>query len=218
MSSDPYALNAAAYAMGALGAEERAAYEEHLTTCAACRAEVVDAESVMPFLQVSDEGDLDRVEEVPPLPDTLLPRLLVAERRERARRRVLRIGLGALAAACALILGAVLIAGRSGAGAHRRPMAAVLPTSLSATATLETTGTGTRITVHCWDRSGATATSYPYTLSVRSTSGTVTRLGTWQLNDGRPVTFTTGSSLASAQIAAIDISATDGTPLLELTN
>ena len=97
-------------------------------------------------------------------------------------------------------------------------MAAVLPTSLSATATLETTGTGTRITVHCWDRSGATATSYPYTLSVRSTSGTVTRLGTWQLNDGRPVTFTTGSSLAPAQIAALDISATDGTPLLELTN
>lgn len=218
MSHDPYGQSAAAYVMGALGADERASYEEHLATCSACRSEVADVESVMPFLQVSEESDLDQVEEVPPLPDTLLPRLLTAERRERRRRRTLRLGLGALAAACVLILGAVLIAGRSDSGADSRPMAAVQPTSLSATARLETTDTGTRITVHCWDRTATAATGYAYTLSARSRSGQVTALGTWQLNDGQPITFTTSSSLAADQIAAIDISDTGGTTLLELQN
>jgi anti-sigma-K factor RskA len=218
MSSDPYAQNAAAYVMGALDAGDRAAYEDHLATCAACRAEVADAESVLPFLRLSEESDLDQVEEVPPLPDTLLPRLLAAERRERQRRRTLRLGLGALAAACVLVLGAVLIVGRSGAGADSRPMAAVQPTSLSATAALEATGVGTRITVHCWDRTGAAPAGYAYTLSARSRSGEVTDLGTWQLTGGQPITFTTSSSLATDQIAAIDISDTDGTTLLELKN
>lgn len=218
MSSDRHAQSAAAYVLGALDPAERAAYEEHLATCASCRAEVVDAESVMPFLQVSEEGDLDRVEEVPPLPDTLLPRLLAAERHERRRRRRLRVGLGAVAAACVLVLGTVVIASRSGGGPDSRPMAAAQPTSLRATAALEATGSGTRITVRCWDRTGAASAGYAYTLSARSRSGRVTPLGTWRLDDGQPITFTTSSSLTADEIAAIDISDIDGTTLLELKN
>jgi len=214
MSSDPHAQTAAAYALGALGPDQRRAYEAHLASCDACRTELADVHAVMPFLQVSDESDL--VEEIPPLPDTVLPRLLLVERDGRRRRRTVRLGLGATAAVLLLVLGAVVLL-RSGGGADSRPMAAVQPTSLSATAVLEATGSGTRITVRCWDRTGTTPAGYAYTLSARSRSGQVTPLGTWRLDDG-PITFTTGTSLPADQIAALDISDTDGTTLLELRN
>jgi anti-sigma-K factor RskA len=39
MSHEQWSGSAAAYALGALDADERAAFEQHLTTCATCRAE-----------------------------------------------------------------------------------------------------------------------------------------------------------------------------------
>jgi anti-sigma-K factor RskA len=54
MSTDhPFADSVAAYALGALDADERRAFEAHLATCARCQAELRDAQKVSAALALS---------------------------------------------------------------------------------------------------------------------------------------------------------------------
>lgn len=74
----------AAYALGSLGAEEARRVEDHLRTCADCRAELVE------LRQVSDELDRLPVETFvhePPEGDRALRRALRRMREHRHRPR-----------------------------------------------------------------------------------------------------------------------------------
>ena len=66
----------AAYATGAVSASERTRIEEHLATCAACRAELADYRAVLERLATPG----------PPMPDVAWPRYR-AELRQRLARR-----------------------------------------------------------------------------------------------------------------------------------
>lgn len=74
MADDLHDLTAA-YALDALDADERAAYEEHLATCARCRAELGDLQGVVSGLAAAADG--------PAPPAALRGRILDAARAER---------------------------------------------------------------------------------------------------------------------------------------
>lgn len=215
---DPYAHLDGAYLLGGLSAEDRADYEAHLEHCSRCREAVDDLGSVLPYLAVADETDLDAAPGgLPPLPDTLLPQLLAAAGRVRRRRRALVTGLAALAAACVAVVVLLTTGVFASPSAPGRPMTALAATPVTAEVTLEPTAWGTKIDLTCRYRSGASASpGYSYALSVRGTDGRSHQLGTWQLSPGTQVTFTTGTALSVAQITSIDITDPYGTRLLTL--
>jgi Putative zinc-finger len=155
MTADPYARLDAAYLLGALDADERLAYEAHLAICRRCRAGLAEISAIPSLLAGLDESVFAAPPEVAPtpVPDTLLPRLLQAAGRERARRRWLTTGLGLLAAACAIALIVIVVPSSSGPKPAPRAMAALVATPVDATIALQPRSWGTDLT--CWYQRGA---------------------------------------------------------------
>ena len=240
---DRYAQLDAAYLLGALPPAERADYEAHLAGCDACRAHLAELAPVLSHLAGTDETLLDdeategAAESL--IPDTVLPALLAAAGRARRRRRLLVGGLSGLAAASlvgVVILASTLNAGRlptagptgrhvptsaatAGSAAVARPMTALGPTPVTAEVALQRTDWGTEIDLTCWYRTSASAQAgYQYTLTVRGTDGTTHQLGTWRLDPGHAVRFTSGTALTIDQISTIDITDGYGSRLLTLSN
>lgn len=205
MSTDPWQHADAAYALGALEPAERAAYEEHLAGCTDCRARVTEAQATLGLLA---GGEVD----ARPLPDTLLPSLLREARRARRRRLVLT---SALVGVAASLLTVLVTAAPPGDRPDRVPMAAVGQAPISAEAVVEPTAWGTRITLTCRYADSAAAPGYRYELRVRASDGTTTSLGSWELDDGS-VTFTGGTALPVARIAAVEVTDSAGTTVLTL--
>lgn len=220
MTPDPYENLDAVYLLAALPPDERADFEAHLRDCPGCRARVEELRPVLPLLAGTEERILDAPpDEVPPLPDTLLPRLLATSGRARRRRKALVTALAGLTAASAAGLVLVLTAPWTTAPAPGQPMAQLRPGIVNATAALTPTDWGTRITLTCWYQDGAVAPAgYSYSLTVRSKDGTTHQLGSWQLSSGQQITFTAGTALTEDQITAVDITDGYGTNLLELTS
>ncbi|HEX2772888.1 MAG TPA: zf-HC2 domain-containing protein, partial [Micromonosporaceae bacterium] len=117
MSDCPYLHDDGAYILGALSPMERARYEDHLATCAACRDAVVEVAALPALLGRVTIGDLrppvaDSAAPEPNLtgqPDDLLAGLVdAAQARRRRDRRVARwrnAGVAVAAAAVALAVG-----------------------------------------------------------------------------------------------------------------
>ncbi|WP_110207401.1 anti-sigma factor [Nocardioides daejeonensis] len=124
--NDIHALTGA-YAVDALDAAERLAFEEHLATCADCRTEVSElteaaglltelvAVAPAPRLRSAVLAEIDRVRPLPPLPSITTTSVASTERDEPEenvlplRRRPVRAALVAAAAAAALIGGGLAI-------------------------------------------------------------------------------------------------------------
>jgi hypothetical protein len=118
MTHDEVADLLGAYALDAVDADERAAIEAHLATCARCRAEVAEHREVAALLaneggdapdglwsRIADSLDAPppelRLQPVPPRPDLApTPPVVLAER----RTRVPRWATAALAAAAAVLV------------------------------------------------------------------------------------------------------------------
>jgi anti-sigma factor RsiW len=114
----------AAYALDALGADERSAYEAHLADCERCRADLRDLGETVGALALASEG--------PAPPDALRDRVLVAARQE-GPSNVVSIGSGrhrrwyavtAVAAAAAVGLAVGLSVALSGGGSSSDKLAA----------------------------------------------------------------------------------------------
>lgn len=123
---------AAGYALGALDANDRDAFEEHLAGCERCRTELAGLSEVVGTLAYAAEGHA--------LPQALRERILVAARAEppkvvalRARRTRLYAGVALAAAACAaLAIG--LWTGLSGGGPSRKLALELKPSGLATVA------------------------------------------------------------------------------------
>lgn len=221
MTADAYTRLDAAYLLGALDADERLAYEAHLATCQRCRASLDEISAIPPLLAGQDDAVLAAPPAAAPtpIPDTLLPRLLQAAGRERARRRWLTAGLGLVAAACAVAL--TVIALPSGSGGSRpapRAMTALTATPVNATVSLQPAPWGTEIDLTCWYRAGATVPpSDRYELVAHDAGGATYNLGSWRLAPGRRVIFTSGTALAETQIKNLQITQPNGPAILTLT-
>jgi hypothetical protein len=136
---DPFIDYDAAYVMGALDPPDRRAFEAHLVTCHRCTAAVSELAGMPGLLAQLDTAQVLAPRAAPePPPDTLLPRMALALKRERRRRRAWTGLVGTAAAAC-LITGIVLAAGTVNDAVGRNPGA----TNSAASASQGSTSSGT---------------------------------------------------------------------------
>lgn len=223
MTEDQFVHWDGAYLLGALSPVERDAFEEHMVTCAACRARVDEIADVPALLTELSAADFQAEPE--PLPDTLLPRLLRAADVKRRRSRVLISGLAAVAAACVAALVLVLVWPGSSSQSNRstvstaqwRPMqAAFSNVPLTASVRLVPTDFGTEVDVRCKYLEGATSQSPSYTLVVYNKAHAEQHIGWWTLTGGKQEMFPSPSSWQRSQISEVTIELADGTRVLTL--
>jgi hypothetical protein len=214
-SDDPFRYDDAAYVLGALDDADRIAFEAHLETCADCRARVAEARPAVALLADLTLSDID---EPAPVPDTLLPGLLRRAERERGRRRWITGSLGAVAAACVAALIVVLLpSGSTDSGPPARAFAQLRPGPVTATAQLVSRGWGTEIDLECRYADEDDPGDVAYNLVVFDTGHNKHPVGSWTLAPGDKTDFTGGTSVRTADIARIEITLENGTPILQLT-
>jgi hypothetical protein len=188
-SSCAFAHSGGAYVLGALAPGERLEFERHLAGCATC-AESVRQVAGLPGLL--GRVPIDRVEATPavePLPETVLPALVAAVRREQ-RRRLVTLSLSAVAAAAVVAFGAMALQAARDDGsspvaaapsssspsvAPALPMTALGDTGVAGDIGLTSVGWGTKVDLTCTyggriEDYGAGADSR-FTLVIRSRDG-----------------------------------------------
>ena len=219
-----FAHDDAAYVLGALGPNERLAFERHLPTCPDCARAVRDLAGMPGLLARVPVEVAQAPGDVEPLPDTLLPRLLADVRRSRARRRW-TVGLAAAAA--------VLVAAGVGATVVRSAEDGPTPTAAARTMTpldqgrvgarvaLTSVAWGTRLDLTCSYDAVRTAYGHDepaptYALVVRTRAGVVERVATWHALPGRTMRLTGATAVDVGDIAAVEVLTADGHPVLRL--
>jgi Putative zinc-finger len=228
MSTDEFALYDAAYVLGALSPADRREFETHLKVCAACASSVSELAGLPGLMSRVSIDEL--TQEPEPVPETLLPSLARAVRRERGRRRLV-VGAAAAAAACLITVGAVAItrpnsptrppvtsSASTRSGTANLALAAVAPSPITASARLVDMAWGTRIDLTCDYRTNG---FYPpsgtsYALVVIDRKGVAQQVATWNALPNREITVTGASSRARRDIAAVEIRTPQGQTILRL--
>jgi len=224
-SPDPFEHEDAAYVLGALGHEDRIAYEDHLRSCDRCSAAVAEL-AVLPGLLSRLPHLPASAEETVPPPDTLLPGLLARMRRSRRRRRGWAATAG-VAVAAGLVAGTVAVTGQTGQTGPP-PDAAGVPVRLSevgdvpvqAELRLEAVGWGTRISMTCRYDGPASSEDYAqagtYQLVVVPADALAAqRVAQWQALPGRDARVTGSTDLTVDEIAEVQLLDGNGTVLLQ---
>lgn len=209
-----------AYVLGALSSADRTRFEEHLSGCPACRASVQELAGLPGLLS---RVPVEQVLAPTPVPDTLWPRLVgqaVCTHR-RARWRTGAIGLTAAACVIALVgVGWTLTRERQSPPTASvqtlsfSPLAGV--TGLAAKASVEQVAWGTRIVMQCFGEGEAYSRTNPYALVVVLRDGTTLATAYWLGVPGKTLRIEGDVYLPRSQIAAIEVRAQSGRPLLRL--
>jgi Putative zinc-finger len=212
VTNDAFRHHDAAYVLGALDDAERREFEAHLETCPECRASVDDARATVDLLSGLTAAD---VQDVVPMPETLLPGLLRKAGRERRRRRALVGSLAGLAAAAVVTLVVTLWPSSSQPKAAPLAFSAVRPNPVTATAQLVSRSWGTEIDLHC--RYAEHIEEYlPYQLVVFDKEGRRYSAGSWKLVPEQTIEYTGGTAVRRNDIDRLQIAKADGTPILQL--
>jgi anti-sigma factor RsiW len=203
--------------LGALGHEDRMAYEEHLQTCARCTAAVAEL-AALPGLLARLSALPAAAEPPGPPPDPLLPGLLARVRRDRARRRVVGAA-GAVAASAVLVAGTAAVVDRTStpdpAGVA---VAMVGDAPVTAELRLEDVAWGTRITMSCRYDAAAPPGPYDpvgYQLVVVAVDAGAQSVARWQALPGREAQVAGSTDLPVDEIAEVQLLDADGTVLLQ---
>jgi hypothetical protein len=208
-SSDPFAHDDAAYVLGALGPAERRAFEGHLAECAACTLAVHDLAGVPGLLGRLAESAFTGPEDLPPIPETLLPQLLRSVRRLRWRTRLVA-GVGVAAAGVlAVLLGVSLFGGPrpESTSAQAQEMTQVDQHRLEATVEMQQVAWGTKMHLSCtydgddWGEGSPVS----YALVVRTGDGASQRIATWRAVPGRTVELDAATDTDRNQITTVDV-------------
>jgi hypothetical protein len=205
--SDPYREWDAAYLLGALSANDRRAYEEHLRTCDECSSDVASLAGVPGMLAVVP-GDraLATITATPP---NLLPGLVRSVQRDTRKRRIRLGGLMAGIAAAAAVIGAVVAIplSREEPQGDYVVLAQTVSSKLSADARLVPERWGTTIEISCRYDELATPSERArgYELYVTGPSGKAQLLASWTAAPGTTVKPAATTKLQRAEIRALDI-------------
>ncbi len=228
MSTDEYTLYDAAYVLGALSPADRREFEDHLKGCDACTRAVGELAGLPGLMSKVSEEQL--AEEVEAPPETLLPALARAVRRERGRR-YLAVGVAGVAAAALIAVGASVLTGPDDSPA-RPPVAspststapasgvnlvlsAVVPSPVSASARLVEMGWGTRIDLTCsYSTKGYSSGESAYALFVIDRDGVAQQVATWKPLPDRRFTLMGATSLDRENIAVVEVRTLSGRAML----
>ncbi|HXD61063.1 MAG TPA: zf-HC2 domain-containing protein [Lacisediminihabitans sp.] len=215
---DPYADWDAAYLLGSLSASERREFEQHLEGCASCAAAVGELAGMPGLLAKVPAGEASVLlsDESNEVPATLLPRLVRATRRRRARVITLA-GLATAAALAAVLIVPQLIPTAAPQAPSAEPasstvsLSQVAPGPLRASIRLVPQSWGTRIEMDCKygpaepTGYGATGAQAYYAMWVTDAAGHATQIATWTAGPGHNAEPAGTTSLSVAQIAAVDV-------------
>lgn len=224
MRSCDYAYEDGAYVLGALPPAERAAYERHLTGCAACRKAVGEIAVLPGLLGRLDAAGIAQLA-APPHTASRLPGLLSAALATRRRERVVRrwrYAAAAFAAACLALVVGFGLASQAGtdrpAGTEVRmvemqPVSGTVP--VHAEIGLNGTSWGTEVTMRCTYRKTRNyARAYTFRLVALGPDGATEQVGSWVAAPGDEVAFTGPTRFSDAELVRLEVTRYDGTPLL----
>ncbi|WP_326547864.1 zf-HC2 domain-containing protein [Mycolicibacterium sp. ND9-15] len=222
---DRYVTWDAAYVLGSLSSEERRQYEEHLQTCARCRAAVTELSGIPALLSKVKPGEFHDSASREPPPE-LLPDLLATVRARRRRSRWMAAAAIGLAAAVLAVAIAIMVwPGAFGAPTGTPPqagqqleMSKVSETPINATVSMTGFGWGTRIDMACtygdWGRRDAPPQNLA--MVVVSRDGSHNQVATWLGLSGATALPSANTSLQMDEIAAVQLVSPDtGEVLLE---
>ncbi|MGB9377002.1 MAG: zf-HC2 domain-containing protein [Mycobacteriales bacterium] len=216
----PYSRHDGAYLLGAMSAQERRSYEEHLPGCPTCGSGLNEVAG-LPGLLAQLPTEL--VDGVGPPPAVLLPTLLRAVEAERRRRRW-RIRVGAVAAAAAVVAAALLgpavlqsDGSHTAASATPRQVAMDRVTDLPvrATAALSDRPWGTQVDLRC-TYSGEVDGNRGWVLVALDRAGKAEQIASWAVLPYGEAKVTGSTSLHAADLAAIEVRTTTGVTLLRM--
>ncbi len=218
----PWVREDGAYLLGALSADERHAYEEHIAGCASCAAALAEVAGLPGLLSRLPPEAVEAVKAVgsstPPLPADLLPTLLVAVRSERGRsRRRLRVAsaLATAAAAVAVVL-LVPVLTPSSRQPSQVALARVGQVPISATAALVDKTWGTQIELRCTYTGSTQYSPDSYFLVATDRTGHSEQVATWRVISGKQIKITAATALHKSDLAELEVRTPTGVPVLRL--
>ncbi|SFS77714.1 anti-sigma factor family protein [Saccharopolyspora flava] len=201
--ADPFAHFDAAYVLGALSPEDRAAFERHLAGCEACTAAVGRLAELPGLLGQVDPAQVDDGTD-------RLPGLLDEVRRGRRRRTAGAVAAGAVAvAACAAM---VLSTGLTESGPGTE-MTALGSYPVAASVNLSDLPSGTRVDVDCEYDGGRGG---DYVLVVVRRDGTDDVLARWFAMPDNNAVLKVTTPLRRSEIRSLELRTPNGPALLTL--
>jgi hypothetical protein len=216
VSEDPFATFDAAYVLGALSPEDRQRFEEHLRTCDRCAVSVRDLAG-LPGLLARVDAPAAVPDPGPPPPD-LLPAVLRRVRRGRRLRFAVTTTSVAVAVAACVALGVVATWPAPAVPSDLPPsvaMTALGQFPVRADARLAAFDWGTQVDMSC-SYTGARSGG-EYLLVAIGRNGVETELATWKAVPDDTARIVIGTALKTPDLAALEIRAGTGLPLLRLT-
>lgn len=203
---DPFAHLDAAYVLGALSPEDRAAFEQHLTGCRSCADAVGQVAGLPGLLAQVDPAQLDTGTE----PADPLPKLLDEVRRSRRRRLAGTVSAGVVAlAACA----AMVVSTQFSDGGPGTEMTALGAYPVAASVNLSDLPTGTRVDLDCEyeGRRGG-----DYVLVVVRRDGSTDVLARWLAMPDDNAVLKVTTPVRRNDIRSLELRTPDGPALLTL--
>jgi len=219
MNDDPFHDWDAAYVLGQLGPDDRRAYEQHLTTCAACSTAVAELAGMPGILATLSKDEavalLEPIEE--PESDGLVTRLATAAVRRRRRVRLAIAGAGVAAALGLGVAGYAVGSADDSPSGQFAAMSEVQPGIMTASLRVEKKAWGTRLD---WNCHYLATTGYSakrvYELVVVDTSGRETIAASWVATSPKATSLSTSSAVPKGSIARVEIRVAGSTePLTE---
>ena len=208
MNDDPFHDWDAAYVLGQLGPDDRRAYEQHLTTCAACSTAVAELAGMPGILATLSKEEavalLEPIEE--PESDGLVTRLATAAVRRRRRVRLAIAGAGVAAALGLGVAGYAVGSADDSPSGQFAAMSEVQPGIMTASLRVEKKAWGTRLD---WNCHYLATTGYSakrvYELVVVDTSGRETIAASWVATSPKATSLSTSSAVPKGSIARVEI-------------
>lgn len=203
--TDKFETYDAAYVLGALSPEDRAAFEAHLKECPECARSVQELAGLPGLLsQVGPE-----MAEIAEPPEGVLPSVLRTVRKVRRRRTFTTFTVGAVAAA-AVALAVVLPEGSGGpAGTAMTPLVAA---PVEATAAVAPLSSGSRVDMSCQYRGAVYGEDYQL-VAVRP-DGTEENLANWWADPNMTAKISLDTALTPDQIKSLEIRTASGLAVL----
>ena len=240
MSGCGFQYDDGAYVLGALGPEDRVAFESHLVSCDACARSVRELAGLPGLLSRVPAGSLDPDAAPVPVPDTLLPALVRHARAHRRRRTWISAGLVAAVTVTALSAGFALGRDVRPVTASQPPTTVTAPrmrftpvggTPISGWVSLTQVGWGTRLDLTCSygdrkDQAGQAGKSaygdnvyrpvHGYTMVITRLDGSTEDVATWTASPDRTVRLTAATASPRADITRVVVRTSDGREVLHL--